>query len=86
MFNMLYNEVMPAFKTDPRVDMLFQNVPQPWHPQSCYQHEAGLAVKLVDESKFYAASSKIFAAQDKFADQSCIDMSRNQCYDSLADI
>lgn len=65
MFKVLYEEVMPNY-TDGNVDMLFQNVPQPWHAQSSYMHEVALAVKIVDESKFYEACQAIFAKQENF--------------------
>lgn len=65
MFKVLYEEVMPEY-ADGKVEMLFQNVPQPWHAQSSYMHEVALAVKLVDESLFYEACQAIFAKQDSF--------------------
>eukprot|EP00615_Pteridomonas_danica_P011575 CAMPEP_0114354840 /NCGR_PEP_ID=MMETSP0101-20121206/19776_1 /TAXON_ID=38822 ORGANISM="Pteridomonas danica, Strain PT" /NCGR_SAMPLE_ID=MMETSP0101 /ASSEMBLY_ACC=CAM_ASM_000211 /LENGTH=166 /DNA_ID=CAMNT_0001496499 /DNA_START=64 /DNA_END=564 /DNA_ORIENTATION=- len=82
MFKVLFEEVMPNYNTS-NVDMLFQNVPQPWHAQSSYMHEVALAVKLVDESKFYPACQAIFAKQEDFFDSNCMDKTRMQIYDEL---
>ena len=67
-------------------DTLFQNVPQPWHPQSTWMHEVSLAVKALDESKFYAATAAIFAVQEKFFDSEVEDKSRKQILTELAEI
>jgi len=83
MFDTLYNEVMPEFKAGGQVDWLFQNVVQPWHAQSSYMHEVALAVKRIDESKFFAASNAIFAVQTQFFDDRTMDKTRNQIYDEL---
>ena len=83
MFDTLYNEVMPEFKAGGQVDWLFQNVVQPWHAQSSYMHEVALAVKRIDESKFFAASNAIFAVQTQFFDDKTMDKTRNQIYDEL---
>ena len=82
---MLNDEVMPSHR-DSGVDMVFQNVPQPWHPQSSYMHEVSLAVKIVDESKFFSACSAIFAAQENFFDDKTADKTRNQIYDALVEV
>ena len=65
------------------VDLLFQNVPQPWHPQSAVMHEVSFAVKAVDESKFYAAVFEIFKAQEEFFDSNTAEKSRSQLYEEL---
>ena len=83
MFDTLYNEVMPEFKAGGQVDWLFQNVVQPWHAQSSHMHKFALAVKRMDESKFFAASNAIFAVQTQFSDDKTMDKSRNQIYDEL---
>ena len=52
--------VLPALKEQGKsVDCLFQCVPQPWHAQSSYMHEAALAVKMLDESKFFDAAAAV---------------------------
>lgn len=65
LFLVLVEEVMPAFSGGV-VDLLVQCVPQPWHPQGSYLHEAALAVKNVDESKFFPASLALFKRQEQF--------------------
>jgi len=42
MFCALYDGDMFA-KLDGKVCFVFQNVPQPWHPQTVYLHEVSLA-------------------------------------------
>jgi len=84
MFDVLNGEVMPALQAGGKVDTLFQNVPQPWHPQSTWMHEVSLAVKALDESKFYAATAAIFAVQEKFFDSEVEDKSRKQILTELA--
>ena len=54
------SEVMAALKEQGKsVDLLFQCVPQPWHAQSSYMHEVALAVKMLDESKFFDAAAAV---------------------------
>ena len=84
MADVLHGEVMPALQAGGKVDTLFQSVPQPWHPQSTWMHEVSLAVKALDESKFYAATAAIFAVQEKFFDSEVEDKSRKQILTELA--
>ena len=54
------SEVMAVLKEQgTSVDLLFQCVPQPWHAQSSYMHEVALAVKMLDESKFFDAAAAV---------------------------
>jgi len=66
MYKVLIDDVMPSLPADSGVDLLIQSVPQPWHPQSTYMHEASLAVKEVDETKFLAACRALFENQVQF--------------------
>ena len=83
MFGCLYNDVMPPLVESGQVDWLFQCVPQPWHPQSPYNHEVALAVRQFDEPKFLPAASALFAAQSRFGDDDTANKTRNQIYDDL---
>jgi hypothetical protein len=67
-----------------KIDVLFQCVPQPWHPQGAYMHEVALAVKCIDESLFFTAATALFDKQEQFFDGPTQDKSRNQIYSELA--
>lgn len=73
-------------KAYPGVDLLFQNVPQPWHAQSSYMHEVSLAVKAVDPSSFFPAVGALFDAQARFFDDQVMDKTRNQIYAECVDV
>ena len=66
MFVTLFEKVMPMYADNASIEWIFQNVPQPWHPQSSYMHEALLAVKSIDEAKFFDAALVIFNSQEQF--------------------
>ena len=62
MFCALYDGDMFA-KLDGKVCFVFQNVPQPWHPQTVYLHEVSLLVEALAGAfaKFVRAVYKEFA-------------------------
>ena len=78
--------LMPSLAGGGKVDLLLQCVPQPWHAQSAYMHEAALAVKSIDESKFFVACEALFAAQEAFFDAPTADKSANQIKAELAEV
>lgn len=53
------------------------------HPQSSLMHEVALAVKAVDESKFFPAARLLLAAQAQFFDDRVMDKTRSQLYSEL---
>jgi len=63
-------------------------VPQPWHPQGTYVHEAALAVRSVDEAKYEDYVTAVFTAYDggKFKDDDTWNKTRQQVYDELLDM
>eukprot|EP00618_Florenciella_parvula_P019380 CAMPEP_0119517262 /NCGR_PEP_ID=MMETSP1344-20130328/34205_1 /TAXON_ID=236787 /ORGANISM="Florenciella parvula, Strain CCMP2471" /LENGTH=209 /DNA_ID=CAMNT_0007554835 /DNA_START=57 /DNA_END=686 /DNA_ORIENTATION=+ len=88
MFVALTTQVLNAGpdKFGGQVELVFQNVPQPWHAQSSYMHEVALAVSLVNEAAFYPAVSAIFEAQTDFFDDKVMDKTRSQVYSDLIDV
>jgi len=68
------------------VDFLFQNVIQPWHPQSTYLHEVSLAVALLDEAAFFPAVNALFKSMDQFSDEATWHKSRHQIYVELTGV
>lgn len=58
MFNTVYTSVFPLIKQKyaNKVQILFRQQIQPWHPSSTLVHEAGVAVLKLDEGKFWEFS------------------------------
>ena len=90
MFMMIAGQVAPAYteKADAsrsRVEFVVHHVPQPWHAQSSYMHEACLAVKNVaGAQKYLEYCAALFAAQEQFFDDATIDKPRRAIYADLA--
>ena len=87
MYNTVYNDVLPklAGKTD--LNIVVNQVPQPWHPQGTYVHEAAFAVKAAAPDAYPAYLSAVYKAFEsgKFRDDDTIDKSRKQIYAELLD-
>lgn len=81
---------MSAIKaqTAGKVCFVLHQVPQPWHPQGTYVHEAALAVRSVDEAKYEDYVTAVFTAFDggKFKDDDTWNKTRQQVYDELLDM
>lgn len=62
MFNTVYTSVFPLIrqKYSSKVQILFRQQIQPWHPSSTLVHEAGVAVLKLQPSKFWDFSKVIF--------------------------
>ena len=77
-------EVMPKLAGKP-ISFVVNQVPQPWHPQGTYVHEAALAVKATAPEAYPAYISAIVTAFEagRFKDDVTIDMSRKQIYSEL---
>ncbi|KAF1932310.1 uncharacterized protein M421DRAFT_98458 [Didymella exigua CBS 183.55] len=69
-----------------RVETIFRQQIQPWHPSSTLAHEAGFAVLKVQPAAFYAFSAALFAQQRDFFDASVVHETRNDTYKRLAQI
>eukprot|EP00617_Octactis_speculum_P018428 CAMPEP_0185744014 /NCGR_PEP_ID=MMETSP1174-20130828/1972_1 /TAXON_ID=35687 /ORGANISM="Dictyocha speculum, Strain CCMP1381" /LENGTH=207 /DNA_ID=CAMNT_0028417111 /DNA_START=27 /DNA_END=650 /DNA_ORIENTATION=+ len=86
MFNVLYNQVLPEYTATGQVQLIFQNVPQPWHPQSTLMHEVVLAVKIVNLDFFYPACNALFKEQALFFDSATFDKTRQELYAAMVDV
>jgi len=80
--------VAPKLRETPavggKVQVLFRQQVQPWHPSSTLTHEAGLAVLRLAPSRFWEFADALFAAQKDFFDVNAVGESRNQTYRRLA--
>mmetsp|Transcript_58 Transcript_58/g.162 ORF Transcript_58/g.162 Transcript_58/m.162 type:complete len:213 (+) Transcript_58:191-829(+) len=77
-FDRLVGEVIPHYaKAERPVRVVFQFVPQPWHPQSAMVHEAAIAAMSVgSHAAGKSMAAAIFANQEDFFDVSTYDKSR----------
>jgi len=78
---------LPA-KMGDKVCFIVNQVPQPWHPQGTFVHEAALAVKQLAPDKYFAYVSALFAAYDggSFKDDTTWSKCRKEIYEELLDI
>ncbi|KAF6002663.1 hypothetical protein F1559_001269 [Cyanidiococcus yangmingshanensis] len=84
-FLTLWQQVLPLYKAEHRVQFSFGLVPQPWHAQTCYVHEAALAVRqLSGDEGFWKASAVLFDHQSDWVDENVLDKTRRQVYEELA--
>ncbi|KAF6233475.1 hypothetical protein HO173_008407 [Letharia columbiana] len=86
MFNTLYNSVLPNVpkKYPAKVQFLFRQQIQPWHPSSTLVHEAGAAVLRLAPDKFWPFSEALFEHQKEFFDVNVVHEARNDTYRRLA--
>ena len=86
MFNTVYHDVFPiAEKKYPgKVQFIFRQQIQPWHPSSTLTHEVGVAVLKLAPEKFYPFSAALFDKQTDFFDVNVVNESRNHTYERLA--
>jgi len=90
MFKTVFSDVAPRIRSDPslagKVQFLFRQQVQPWHPSSTLTHEAGLAVNRLAPGRFWDFSAALFAKQRDFYDVSVVHETRNQTYRRLAQL
>lgn len=87
MFKTVYNNVIPKTKGKPyenKVQFVFRQQVQPWHPSSTLVHEAGVAVLRLAPNKFWDFSEKLFEAQNDYFDVNVVNETRNNTYKRLA--
>ena len=84
MFNTVYNDVLPKIDQS-KVSFVVQQVPQPWHPQGTYVHEAALAVKATAPTAYPTYVKAVYDSFSAgfFKDDTTIDKTRNQIYADL---
>jgi protein-disulfide isomerase len=88
LFKTLYESVLPSIenKYAGRLQLIFRQQIQPWHPSSTLVHEAGAAVLKVNPDKFWLFSQKLFEKQTDFFDVSVVNETRNDTYKRLAKV
>jgi protein-disulfide isomerase len=88
MFTQLYSNVLPTIESKyaGRLQLIFRQQIQPWHPSSTLTHEAGAAVLQVNPDKFWDFSNKLFEQQTEFFDVNVVNETRNATYKRLAKI
>lgn len=67
-----------------KVQLIFRNQIQPWHPSSTLVHEAGAAVLQTSPDKFWDFSKALFDKQEDYFDVSVVNEARNQTYSRLS--
>jgi hypothetical protein len=88
MFKTLYTNVIPTIQTkySGRLQLIFRQQIQPWHPSSTLVHEAGVAVLKLSPDKFWDFSNALFDKQTEFFDVNVVNETRNNTYKRLAKI
>lgn len=88
MFKTIYNEILPSLKDKypSKVQFIFRQQIQPWHPSSTLVHEAGAAVLRLAPDQFWPFSAALFEKQTEFYDVSVVHEQRNDTYKRLAKI
>jgi len=83
MYKTVYDSVIPAFGDS--VTFVVHQVPQPWHPQGSYVHEAALAVRYTTPGLYGKFCRAAFAAYDSgsFTDADTWNKTREQIYEEL---
>lgn len=80
--------VAPKIRADPKlankVQVMFRQQVQPWHPSSTLVHEAALGVNRLAPSKFWAFSEALFNDQKSYFDVNVVNETRNSTYKRLA--
>ncbi|OQD78486.1 hypothetical protein PENDEC_c001G02922 [Penicillium decumbens] len=87
MFNTFYTlKPKIAQQYSHRLQVIFRQHIQPWHPSSTLTHEAGVAVLRLAPEKFWDFSAALFKRQTEFFDVSLVNETRNKTYERLAQI
>ncbi|KAL8725587.1 MAG: hypothetical protein Q9181_006361 [Wetmoreana brouardii] len=86
MFLTLYHSILPSLpkKYPGRIQFIFRQQIQPWHPSSTLVHEAAAAVLRLTPGKFWEYSKTLFDHQKEFFDVNVVKEARNETYRRLA--
>jgi len=86
LFNTVYHDVFPLVEKHyaGKVQFIFRQQVQPWHPSSTLVHEAGVAVLQLAPEKFYPFSAALFDHQTDYFDVNVVHEPRNKTYERLA--
>lgn len=87
-FKTFVTDVAPKIRSNPKlgpkVQVIFRQQVQPWHPSSTLVHEAALAVQKLAPSKFWQFSEALFNDQKAYFDVNVVNETRNETYKRLA--
>lgn len=88
LFNTFYTTFGPVISRQDhsKLQVIFRQHIQPWHPSSTLTHEAGAAVLKIAPEKFWEFSAALFNRQEEFYDVSVVNETRNRTYERLAKI
>lgn len=88
LFNTFYTSARPIIteKYSSKLQVIFRQHVQPWHPSSTLTHEAAAAVLKIAPEKFWRFSADLFKHQGEFFDVSVVNETRNKTYERLAKI
>ncbi|GAB1212894.1 hypothetical protein ATERTT37_002043 [Aspergillus terreus] len=67
-----------------KLQVIFRQHIQPWHPSSTLTHEAGAAVLNIAPEKYWDFSAALFEHQKDYFDVSVVNETRNKTYERLA--
>ncbi|PSK60849.1 hypothetical protein B9Z65_999 [Elsinoe australis] len=86
MFDTVYTSVAPLVeqKYKGKVQIIFRQQVQPWHPSSTLVHEAGVAVLQTNPDKFWDFSKALFDKQADYFDVNVVNETRNSTYKRLS--
>ncbi|KAL8647951.1 MAG: hypothetical protein Q9210_005256 [Variospora velana] len=86
MFTTLSTSILPSLseKFPRKVQFIFRQQIQPWHPSSTLCHEAGAAVLRLAPHRFWDFSRVLFDHQKEFFDVNVVKETRNETYKRLA--
>ncbi|KAI4163738.1 MAG: hypothetical protein LQ342_002511 [Letrouitia transgressa] len=86
MFSTLSTSILPSLpaRYPGKVQFLFRQQIQPWHPSSTLVHEAATAVLRLAPNKFWEYSKALFEHQKEFFDVNVVKEGRNETYKRLA--
>ena len=86
MYNTLTDEVLPEYEEE--LALIFHQLPQPWHFQSCILHEAVCAAKLVNDAAEQGVWDVLMDEDTfhEFADNAVGDSSKAALQSQLADL
>lgn len=87
-FKTFVTDVAPKIRSNPKLgpklQVIFRQQVQPWHPSSTLVHEAALAVQKLAPGKFWQFSEALFNDQKAYFDVNVVNETRNETYKRLA--
>ncbi|EAU38650.1 conserved hypothetical protein [Aspergillus terreus NIH2624] len=86
LYKTFYSSVKPVIEKQyaSKLQVIFRQHIQPWHPSSTLTHEAGAAVLNIAPEKYWDFSAALFEHQKDYFDVSVVNETRNKTYERLA--